>query len=85
LYIFSPSYLVLLYLVLFLDDLVGLRLLVGDIDTLETMDVLRQAGLGDVGLPSLHGLHQGIVDEDVLFLCLYEAVPLTSATKQINC
>jgi hypothetical protein len=34
-----------------------------------------------VGLPGLYGLHQSVVDEDVLLLSLYEAVPLTSEKK----
>ena len=41
-------------------------LLVGDVDALEAVDVPRQASLVDVSLASLDGLHQGIVDKDVL-------------------
>ena len=72
------------YLVLLLDDLVGLWLLICHIDALEAVDVLGQAGLGDVSLPGLNGLHKGVVDEDVLLLRLDEAVALTSAIDQSN-
>ena len=63
-------------LVLFFQNFAGVRLLVGHIDALQAVDVLGKTGLGDVGLPGLDGLHQGVVDEDVLLLSLDEAVPL---------
>ena len=63
-------------LVLFFQNFAGVRLLVGHINALETVDVLGKTGLGDVSLPGLDGLHQGVVDEDVLLLSLDEAVPL---------
>ncbi len=69
------------YLILLLNDFVWLWLLVSDIYALEAVYVLGEAGLGDVGLPGLYGLHQSVVDEDVLLLSLYEAVPLTSKKK----
>ena len=40
--------------------------LVGDVDALEAVDVPGQAGLVDVSLAGLDGLHQGVVDKDVL-------------------
>ena len=64
------------HLVLFFQNFAGVRLLVGHVDALEAVDVLGKTGLGDVGLPGLDGLHQGVVDEDVLLLGLDEAVPL---------
>ena len=69
------------YLILLLNDFVWLWLLVSDIYALEAVYVLGEAGLGDVGLPGLYGLHQSVVDKDVLLLSLYEAVPLTSEKK----
>ena len=61
---------------MFLQNFARVRLLVRHVNTLETVDVLGKTGLGDVGLPGLDGLHQGVVDEDVLLLSLDEAVPL---------
>ena len=61
---------------MFFQNFARVRLLVSHVNTLETVDVLGKTGLGDVGLPGLDGLHQGVVDEDVLLLSLYETVPL---------
>ena len=61
---------------MFFQNFARVRLLVRHVNTLETVDVLGKTGLGDVSLPGLDGLHQGVVDEDVLLLSLYEAVPL---------
>ena len=41
-------------------------LLVGDVDALEAVDVPRQAGLVDVSLSGLDGLHKSVVNEYVL-------------------
>ena len=41
-------------------------LLVRDVDALEAVDVPWQAGLVDVSLPGLDGLHEGVVNENVL-------------------
>ena len=64
------------HLVLFFQNFARVRLLVRHVNTLEAVDVLGETGLGDVSLPGLDGLHQGVVDEDVLLLRLDEAVPL---------
>ena len=64
------------HLVLFFQNFARVRFLVGHVNALEAVDVLGKTGLGDVGLPGLDGLHQGVVDEDVLLLRLDEAVPL---------
>ena len=66
------------HLVLLLQDLVGMGLVVRDVDALQAVDVLGQAGLGDVCLAGLDGLHEGVVDEDVLLLGLNEPVALRS-------
>ena len=47
------------------------------------MDVLGKTRLGDVGLPGLDGLHQGVVDEHVLLLGLHQAVTLLPDTDNI--
>ena len=66
------------HLVLFLENFARVRSIVRHVNALEAVDVLGEAGLGDVGLPGLDGLHQGVVDEAVLLLSLDEAVPLFS-------
>ena len=63
---------------MFLENFARIRPLVRHVNALEAVDVLGEAGLGDVRLPGLDGLHQGVVDEAVLLLCLDEAVPLFS-------
>ena len=69
---------IITHLVLLLEHFAGVWALVGHVDALEAVDVLGEAGLGDVGLPGLDGLHQGVVDEAVLLLSLHEAVTLLS-------
>ena len=64
------------HLVLFFQNFARVWFLVGHVNALEAVDVLGKTGLGDVGLPGLDGLHQGVVYEDVLLLSLYEAVAL---------
>ena len=61
---------------MFFQNFARVRLLVRHVNALEAVDVLGETGLGDVSLPGLDGLHQGVVDEDVLLLRLDEAVPL---------
>ena len=63
---------------MFLENFARVRPIVRHVNALEAVDVLGEAGLGDVGLPGLDGLHQGVVDEAVLLLSLDEAVPLFS-------
>ena len=64
------------HLVLFFKNFAGVWLLVSDVNALKAVYVLGKTGLGDVSLPGLDGLHQGVVYEDVLLLSLDEAVAL---------
>ena len=54
------------YPVLLFQNFRRVVLLVGDVDALEAVDVPRQAGLVDVRLAGLNGLHKGVVNEYVL-------------------
>ena len=71
------------HLVLFLQNFARVRLLIRHVNALETVDVLGKTRLGDVSLPSLDGLHQGVVDEHVLLLGLHQAVTLLPDTENI--
>ena len=59
-------------------------LVVGNIDTLQSVDVLGKTGFSDMRLPGLYGLHQGVVDEDVLVLRLDQVVPLLPDVEEVR-
>ena len=71
------------HLVLFLQNFARVRLLIRHVNALETVDVLGKTRLGDVSLPGLDGLHQGVVDEHVLLLGLHQAVTLLPNMENI--
>jgi hypothetical protein len=70
--------------VLLLHDLVGVVLLVSDVDALQAVNVPREASFSNVRLSALDGLHERVVYEHVLLLRLHEVVPLPADVLQVG-
>ena len=58
--------------------------IISDINALKTVDVFWKTRFSDMCFPSLNGLHQGIMNEQVLLLCLNQVIPLSPDVEQVR-
>ena len=71
------------HLVLFLQHFARISLLVGDINALETVDILWKTRSGDVSLSCFNSFHQSIMNEDILLLSLNQSIALFSERRDV--